>query len=318
MCSEGNGAVSGAFTDYIEVSVATSPYIGSVGLYEANRATAAVSMNPQSEYAVKVRVQDAATLNNLSTVKVTLYYDSDGVYSPAEVPATGNTQTCAILTCAVGATPTWTISPNISTSWFLVSANCSQPSLSGTSGDFWFHFRVGKVATRTTGPARWHIYVNVSTKGGFTDSNYQANLSMNWYGEIVINTSSVDWGIVSAGLDFADSDPSRETNISMSYICNGAYNVQVKSATTWTGGSTNAILKPEGNPGPNQFSLKADYDNTLNSSVLVPAIYATFRSGTQTGEVGVTESSNSLWLKLGTPFVTGGYNGNMYYKITSP
>jgi hypothetical protein len=295
---------------WVPVSLTTS-----AGLYEANRATAATSITPQSEYAIKVRVTDPATLNNLSTVKVTLYYDLDGTYSPLEIPASGNTQTCAILTCTVGATPSWTISPGDSTSCALVLYNCSQPGLSGTGGDFWLHFKAGKVATQTTGSARWHIYANVSTTVGFTVSNYQANLNMNWYGEIQMNTASVDWGLVSAGLDFADSDPSRETNISVTYISNGAYSQQVKSSTTWAGVSSNAILKPEGNPGPNQFSLRADYDNTLNGSVLVPALYTTFRSGTQTGESGNTESANSLWLKLGTPFQSDQYNGSISYRI---
>lgn len=294
------------------------PAIGTVSLWTTGASPAeTTSITPQSELNIKIPVSENRSFSYLATLKATLYYDADGIYNASEVPVSGNTQTCAILTWT-RATNTLTIDSGGSITWSVINSSSVFPSLSSTSGTFEFHFKPGKVATQTTGAARWHIYVNATDSFPYTGNGTQQNLSMNWYGEIVINTASVNWGLVTANLDFADSDPSRETNISMSYICNGAYNVQVKSSTTWTGNSSNALLKPEGNPGPNQFSLKADYDDTLNGSVLVPAIYATFRSGTQTGESGVTESNNSLWLKLGTPFVTGGYNGNIYYKIASP
>ena len=291
------------------------PSIGTVSLWTTGTSPAATtSITPQSELNIKIPVSENRSFNYLVTLKAILYYDSDGIYNASEVPVSGNTQTCAILTWN-RSTNTLTIDPGSSSTWAVNNSSSVFPSLSSTSGTFEFHFKAGKVATYTTGAAKWHIYIKVTDSFPYTGNGTLQNLSMNWYGEIIINSAGVDWGNVTANLDFNDSSPSRHTNISMTYICNGVYNVQVKSATTWNGNSTTAILKPEGDPGTNQFSLKADYDNTLNGSVLVPAVYATFRSGTQTGEVGVTESNNSLWLKLGTPFVTGQYNGSIYYRI---
>jgi hypothetical protein len=293
--------------------------IGTVALWTTGAGPAATtSITPQSELNIKIPVSDNNSFSDLFTLKATLYYDADGTFNVAEVPAAGNTQTCAILTWTK-ATNILTIDSGGSITWSVINSSSVFPSLSNRSGTFEFHFTAGKVATQTIAPAKWHIYVVATDSYPYTGNGTLQNLSMTWYGEIIVNTPNVDWGNVTAGMDFNDSAPSRQSNISMTYICNGAYNAQVKSATTWTGSeASNAILKPEGNPGPNQFSLRADYDNTWNGSVLVPAVYATFRSGTQTGEGGYTELANSLWLKLGTPFVTGQYNGSIYYKIASP
>ncbi len=73
-----------------------------------------------------------------------------------------------------------------------------------------------------------------------------------------------------------------------------------------------------GSPGKNQFSIKADVTASLGSAVLVTE-WTTFvtidDTGVQTGESGDTITTNTVWLKLGTPFSVAAYSGSIYYKI---
>jgi len=105
---------------------------------------------------------------------------------------------------------------------------------------------------------------------------------------------------------------------SRTYLANGAYDEQASASGSWIGSSNNATLEATGNPGANQFSLKAYNADTLVSAVLVNAspTYTTIDdTGTQTGESGDTVTTNTLWLKLGTTFVDDTYSGTIYYQI---
>jgi len=247
--------------------VINAPTIGTVALWTTGGSPVeTTSLTPQVEFNIKIPVTDNDTLNDLVTVNATLYYDSDGTYSEGEVPTSGNTQTCAILTWTKS-TNTLTIDSGSGSSWAVNNSSSIFPSLSGTSGTFEFHFKPGKVATQTTGSAEWHIYVKATDSITNTGTGNKQNLTMNWYSEIVVNTGTVDWGNVTAGLEFAEGDPSEEAGISVTYICNGAYNQQAKASTPWTGSpSGTATLNTGGTPGANEFSLKANDDGSLTST----------------------------------------------------
>ncbi|MBA7631203.1 hypothetical protein ES703_38731 [subsurface metagenome] len=306
------GSASGQFT-----VGNVDPTVDAVALVDTGE-VAVTAMTPQVEYNVKVDVTDANTLDDLSTVEVTIFYDADGTYAAGEETGAADTQTRAILTCTVAATPTWSIDPSASTTWVLVEANCVQPALTGTSDTFEFHFKAGKVATETVAPARWHIYAEADDGGGTPGSNTLENRTMNWYGEITVNTASVDWGTVNPGLDFGDVG-SDETGISVTYIANGAYDEKVAATGTWTGGSGNATLDATGTcASADEFALKADDTATLASAVLVtasPTYVAIDDTGVQTAEAGDTVAINTLWLKLATIFSEDTYSGTIYYQI---
>ncbi|MBN1191820.1 MAG: hypothetical protein JXA46_18860 [Dehalococcoidales bacterium] len=289
------------------------PDVTFVKLFDSDRSAEATTMIPRVEYAVRLTVSNPVALSTLSSVQAAIFYDTDGVFAPEDVPASGDTQTAAILTCIVGDTPSWSIDPSADSTWSIFPENCQQPALTETEGDFWFHFEAGKVATATTGDARWHIYAQATGAGGSGD-NYQDGLEMNWYGEITVDTPSVDFGSVEIGSDFSDN---QQNGISVTYICNGDYSQQVKVSPEWTGGGNSVFLDPAGSPGEGEFSLKANNSVNLSSAELVPDFYVAIGSGTQTDEPGNTESANTLWLKLGVsglPAVT--YNGTIYYGIT--
>jgi len=288
------------------------PVVDAVAIYETDHSTPVTAMTPQTEYAVKVTMTDEDTLDDLNTVKVTIFYDTDGDNDPGDVPGTGDTQNAAILTCTVGYTPSWQIDPSTSTTWVLVTGNCVQPTLTGIAGDFWFHFKPGKVAAKATD---WDAYSVASdgktSPGALYDSS---GYDMNWYCEISVNTVSVNFNSVDLGSDFGDN---QVTDISITYIANGAYNKQVKASSPWDAGANQVSLEATGNPGDGQFSLKAYYNTTLGDAVLVLSTgYTTFGTGTQTGESGITEDTNTLWLKLGASGIPGvTYSGTIYYQI---
>ena len=207
-------------------------------------------MTPQVEYNIKVDVTDVNTLDNLSTITVSIFYDGDGSYSPGEETGAADNQTRAILTWTNGGS--WSIDPVADgTSWVLGS--CVPPDLSASSGIFQFHFKPGKVATETTGSDKWHIYAEADDNTATANATDEGN-NMNWYGEIVVNTGNVTWGLLAPGTVFGPS--SNQTDIEVKYIANGAYDEEVAASANWTGNSDNATLDATGScENSNEFSL---------------------------------------------------------------
>jgi hypothetical protein len=298
-------------------AVNDAPVVNNVGIYQTDHITTVTSMTPQIEYTVKVTVSDYDTLNDLSTLKVTIFYDIDGAYAPGDVPGSGNTQTAAILTRTVSGTPSWSVSPGSSSTWSILSGNCVQPDLSGTSGDFWFHFKAGKVATATSGSAKWHIYAKATDQVSATGDNYQANRTMNWYGELTLNTPSVAWSSVTPGSGFG-AGVNTQTGVSVTCIANGNYKTQVMSSSSWTGTGSNANFDNSGNcSSPNQFSLQANAINGFPGIQVTTSSADIDLSGVQTTETGVTVSTNTLWLKAAQVFRNSTYSGTITYTIAS-
>ena len=288
------------------------PLVSVAGIYEPDRTTLTTSINPQAEYAARVTVSDADGLATLRFVQVAVFLDADGDDDPADAPGAGNAQTAAILTWTNGSPPSWSISAGSPTTWALVAANCVQPSLSGNSETWWFHFRPGKVATESTD---WDANALAEDSSGAQGSLYDgSDYDMNWYGEVQVSTPSVNWGIVMLGSDFPANV---QTNVSITYIANGNYQQQARASSPWGTAPRWVALNEGGIPGPGQFSLKANSAPNLGGAVLVPSGgYATIATGTQTLESGNTVPGNTLWLRLGpwgVPDVT--YTGTIYYRI---
>lgn len=274
------------------------------------------SLMPQVEFNIKVSITDGNTLNDLSTITATIYYDADGSYSLDEVPTSGNPQHCAVLTWTRGVSPAWAISSGGSTTWTIETSNCVQPDLAATNGSFEFHFKPGKVAQYTESPAKWHLFVQATDSFYNAGTGMKQNLTMAWYGEVLINNTGVHWGFVEPGLDFTDPS-SRYGDISVNYISNGNYNQMVKASSPWEGSpSGSAVLNPSGNPGADEFSLKASYDTSLDTALIVSDDYQVLKNGTITAESGNVEGLNSLWLRLGMPMADATFNGKIFYQIS--
>jgi len=308
------GTSSGSFT-----LSNIGPEVTAVALWDtAVTPAAATAMDPQVEFNVKVTVTDNNTLDDLSTITVTIFYDAGGAYLVGDVPVAGHTQTAAILTWTNLAIDTWEIDANSGAgTWSIVSANCALPAdlTAVSSGTFEFHFIPGKVATETITPDKWHIYAEADDGTIDTHALAQEGRTMDWYGEITAVSANVGFGTVALG-----SAETPSTAVSATYIANGAYDEQVKASSPWTGGTTPVTaltLNITGNPGEAQFSLDADDDATIIGAVQVlSASYTPIDiTGTITEEAGDTVSNN-LWLSLGSSGIPDQlYTGTIYYKI---
>jgi hypothetical protein len=313
--NDSNSIMEIQFTVQQDAIYNTPPSMTYVKLYNSGGSAEVTAMTPQTAYDVKVKVADADGKADLTTIVVKLWYDADGS-TPTEgefTAAAANTQTCAIITWTESG-GTFAIQPAASTTWALGS--CIAPA--DLTGDFEFKFTVGKVATETTGSANWQIAAKVTDDSSQTAFGYDTDTAtndMNWYGEIAVTTTNVDFSSVALGSDFSAN---KRTGISVTYRCNGSYSQQVKSSSPWSGGGKAVTLNTAGTPGSGEFSLKAYSSDTYGSAVPVNSTgYVTIGTGTQTGESGTTVSANTLWLKLGAAGIPAvSYSGTIYYGIT--
>jgi hypothetical protein len=216
------------------------------------------------------------------------------------------------MTCTVGGSNgTWNHDPNTSTTWDIVEADCKQPSLTAVSGDFWFHFKPGKVATEADD---WDVYVSVTDDSSYSDTWYDgSDYDMLWYGEIDVSGTGPNWGNVLPGMDFSD-DAAKES-VTANYISNGNYDAAVTTAATWGSSST---LNTAGTPGANEFSLKAWSSENLTAADLVTTVAGDCvidNTGDLTTESGDTNAAITLYLKLGLPFSKGSYSGDITFYI---
>jgi hypothetical protein len=307
------GTTTGSFG-----AASQAPTVNDIGIYDdIGCSTPTTAMDPQTEYYCKVTVTSNNKLKHLDTVKVTIFYDATG--GDPVAPTTPDTQTCAIITCTVDPVA-WAIQSGAPTSWSINTGNCSEPAdLNDTTGDWIFAFTPGKVATESVAPADWDAQGLATNKNSQTGELYDRDTAMNWYGEITVNTSPVDWGAVPLGLQFADAE-NPETDISVTYLANGNYEEDISSVATWTGGGETVALDESGGDPPSadgEFALMGNDINDLGSAVIVQTSYnAIDASGTITDETGDTVITNTLWLSLSaTGILPETYSGSIYYQI---
>jgi hypothetical protein len=286
-----------------------------VTLYDSAGTSQVTTMTPGMAYTAKVNVADADGKANLNIVTLKVWYDSDGgtpTGTEFDAVAAGNAQSAIIYT--------WTESTGLfvfteeSGSTWAAGASVAPSSL---PGDFEFKFAVGKVATETTGSANWQIAAKVMDDDPNTTFAYDTDTGtndMNFYSEIAVAGTTANWGSVSPGMAFAEGPPSELNVGNITYIANGTYNKKVSTGSTW---STTATLDSTGSTAnANEFSLKADDTGTLTSAVYVTTTGATIGSGSLTGESGLTDATNGLWLKLASTFSGGTFSGTITYTIS--
>jgi len=284
------------------------------GLPTVGEPVVTASMTPQSQAWVNVTITDNNKLSDLSTVETVLFYDADGSYTDPGASPTPDTKTLAIMTW-YASNDTFTIQSGSPSTWSVNNTTSTHDALTGTTGDWKFSFQPSKVATETTGSAKWFARVNATDSAALVGSNHTTTGSdMQWYGEITVETSNISWGTVTPGCtDVVQVTP---TAVNITYICNGNYNEQGKTSQNWTSASGNVTLNTTGSPGTGEFSLKADDDDTIEGAVQVlSASYTTFDTGNQTTESGNVENNNHLWLSLGLGIPVDTYSGTIYFGI---
>jgi hypothetical protein len=270
------------------------------------------SLTPQQQWTqVTATVSDPDTLADIQQVKITLFYDSNKSHPTLE-PTTGDTRTSAILSWT--RTGGWTIDQGDGATWDLNLAGCARPADSLTSGDWVFSFKVGKVATATTGASGWDIYGYTADTENTTAVSHQFDVPMAWYGEVSVSTVLINWGTVDPGSDFSSNV---QTGITITYICNGDFQEQVMTTSPWLHSNEKVWLNTSGTPGNDEFSLKVSTSGSLESALLVNSDTGiTIGTDHQTGEAGLTVSTYTLWLKMGVGILPDQYLGTIYFNIS--
>jgi hypothetical protein len=293
-----------------------APSIDYVKLYDTGGEPAEVSaMTPQVEYDARVKVTDADGKTDLTTIVVKVWHDANGgtpTSGEFDAISAGDAQTAIIVTWTEGGT--FVLTEETDSTWALGTGVAP----ADLSGEFQFKFTVGKVATETDTANGWQIAAEVTDDSAQTDWDYDAQGStMAWYGAIdVPDLTTVDWGTVNPGMDWAEDGSSEEAlGVAVTYISNGAYDEKVKSSDTWTGGGETATLSADAGSA-NEFALKADDTDVLASAVVVDASGVTIDdTGVLTEEIGLSGGTNTLWLKLNATFTKAVYSGTITYII---
>ncbi len=303
------GSVNGSF------GINTSPTVDSVSLTPT-------AMTPQVQYPINGTVSDSDTINDLQTVVFKMWYDADGG-TPTEAEfnaATANVKNCVVViwTHTGGTSSTLALTPASST-WGLGA--CTVPTTAGDFSGTSFLFQIvvtdGKTATATTAPALWQIGAKATDSASQTGWNKDAEGSeMNWYGEITVPATTVNFGNLPPGTDFGASSQ-KALGVTVKYLANGPYDEKVKSTATWAGAFYTATLDPTGVcANAQEFALKADDTATLGTAVLVDTLGVVIDdTGVQTSEAGDLAASNNLWLKLSPNCNKDLYNSTITYGI---
>jgi len=272
------------------------------------------SMTPQQQAEIDVTVTDYDGMSDIDQIEVVFYYSSDASANGAPLSLSADAQNVAKMVW--DASSGWSLTP-AGTTWSLVTGSCSTPTLNAatTTGTWTFAFEPGKVATRTDDPARWRAFAKVTSVTGSetVEGTSATTVVMVHYQEITITAGgSVDWGNVIPSSDYAAN---QVTGIGVNYIANGDYTASVMSDAAW---NTAVLGSDPANLGDNEFALKASEDTTLGNAVQVDAAGVALDSaGAQTSEAGVTQSDNTLWLKLGPTFDVGDYAGHITYMMAN-
>ena len=305
-------------------AAASTPEVTAVNIYaptDPNCTGAAITdMTPQVEwYYIKVSVTSNSKLKHLQTVRATLFYN-DGSHPNA--PGSADVHDAAILT--------WDATAGFSssfggTTWGFNSGGCQAPAnLEATSGNWIFSFRPGKVA-RENAVGKWDVQGYAENKTDGKNGNaYTRDKNMMWYGEIEVNTPSVDWGEVPLGLTFETDagNGNPQTGIQVNYLANGNYYEDVNSSENWTGQTSSEIVRLDnggGNPpsDPSEFALMGNDTSENTTAVIVQTSFNHINNtGDMTEEAGVDKNLNTLWLSLSATGITPDtYDGTIHYQI---
>lgn len=265
--AEQTGEVTGIF------NVATAPEITSISVKPYGGSEEATSLTPMQKYDITVEVSSSNTINDLSMLKVALWYDEDGNdYGEAKFDEVSANLTFHeegkmisgadqqkystifwdrdnVLEC-----PWDRDDPNkpyfndreMTFRWVLEGYSVPEQESDFENETFSFEFtvRISRVALKTYEDAKWQVAAKVFNQSELEDYLvYSAGspdiygLTMNWYGQVSVPSDHiVDWGKLQAGIDF-DDEAARQRVFdqpkNMTVYANGYYGRQVKADTEW-------------------------------------------------------------------------------------
>lgn len=306
-------ATSGTATGSFNIG-SVSPTASAIEVYsDAGLTTVAGSMTPQTIYYVKVTVTEPNTLNDIKELELKVYYDATAAHPLESTITTPHEQTYGQFTWTKSS-GTWAVAAGTGASWEAVSASSVTPTMTDSTGDWVFAIKLGKTATETTGAAVWNMHAKVTDEADHTSGIYKNDLLVNWYGEVTVSTSTIDFGSVTLGSEYT----SKYTGVSAGFVSNGDYASNVKSDATWHGSTYDATLDAAGTcSNPQEFAIKAYHSDNLGSAYLIDTIGVNCRLGSQTLETGDNITTGTFWIKINAVFAVDAYSGVITFTIVN-
>jgi len=263
------------------------------------------TLTPLTEVTATVIVTSPGALTGM-TFKV--YYDASGASTDGTEftnAGTGNTQTCYVITWDGS---TFSGSPNSSTTWVL--GTCSYTAGTGT---FSLKFTPGKVATATTGDAKWQMGATATNATGPSTPAFSSTpASMNLRTEIKAIPTSFAWGTVPAGIDYGDGTASQEALGTVTVIANGSYGMDVSTSSLTWGTATMVTDTPD---ATQEFAVRFDDDATVAGATQLSTTPQEVLAGGLSAEAGNDHTAINFWLKLSSIFTAATYNGTIVIVV---
>ena len=284
-----------------------APSVTAVALYESDESTSASQMTPPTEYVVKIDVSDSNTLNDIDQITVVIkkdgYSGSDDVHNQATykwTPSGG-----------------WELVGPTSTGWSLQTSK-TPGDLTVTSDTWWLHFKPSKVATE----ANWDIEVTADD-GTTTDTDSVQDTPMLLYVEISAVDASYSFGNVNLGTTENNITEPSDGNIQVTAIANGAYKLESKTNTTWTGQNTSdeaTVNSSSGTLDDGEIRLIDNAANSYSGGTNVPtSAYQTIAGySSLSGPTGESGASHDIyqWLDVASEgLLPDTYQGTYYVQI---
>jgi hypothetical protein len=271
-----------------------APTITSDSIYDDTHTTNVnnTMVNPAAggnveEYEVTATIGDDNTLNDIANVTVYVYddnaitghgftkgtYNEVGSYGFAWVNSSGTISWKELN--ATGWSTTLTQ---------LDSAACSYPTLTGSSGDWVFEFKMNKVSRRTATSAGWKVEVQVYDDDGASASKQDLQFGANFYHEEIV-VSSVTWTSLSLG---SNNNTANSNPYTFTVTANAPFKIQIKSIDSQLTGQT------YGQTPINVGNVTIDDDSDPITDCIIPHLTTGWHD-LGTNSLGSSKTNDCYW-----------------------
>jgi hypothetical protein len=304
-----NGGVTGSVN-----ANTVAPTITSVTLQAAggDPGTSITSMTPQVEYWLEIQAEDLSTIDNITQIDVSIFYDGNGGLD-GTTDLTFDADQNAVFQW-VKATGWSLVKGSTTTTWALGLTNASEtPSVMGnTTGEWNLSFVPGKLAMAAlaeggTSP-EWDIYVNVTDAGTNQVATTIYQKQMVNYSEIAMSKATMTFGNLDLGASKVIQDTGNKVNTIV--IANHDYALGVASLETWTQPETLKTIALDNSGAPTdagKFGLVIGDAATAGDPTTPQAV--TNSAATITGHGSDARTATAAGVSEGTS------NQNLYMKI---
>ncbi len=240
----------------------TPPTVDNVTLVELGSETEVTAMTPLTTYRVKATCGDINTIDDIETIEFHVYHTSD--------PDNWDADACAIFLWDKDAG--WTMEYTAETSWEIVSANCTAPSvgdMTETTGDWYLGFKPGELAWYDGSP-NWHASVEATDDQNASDYNdglTTTGASMGAFAGIGFDDTTIVFGDAANGIPPGESGyitAPADHYLTAKVRSNKVYALGVQSQATWSDNTTRTITLntttslPSPTLGSGEFALGID------------------------------------------------------------